>query len=156
MCDSVEFRQKTDECAERPLTYCLLETSLCASCGWLMTKPKGLFFQNSADYVAPWPGLALGGTFERALAVQSSFMLPPCLVPSHDALSSGANTLGKRPRVWVVLQRCRSSFLPFRSCCAAQWRETGVRDSGRADPGHEGVEAAGIRRLQGVHHGEIA
>jgi hypothetical protein len=71
-------------------------------------------------------------------AVQSSFMLPPCLVPSDVALSSGANTPGKRPRVWVVLERCRSSFLPIHSCCAAQ-RETGVRDCGRADPGHEGV-----------------
>ena len=72
------------------------------------------------------------------------------------ALSPRANTLGKRPRVWVVLQSGRSCLRPLHSCCVPQRRETGVRDNGGADPGHEGVEAAGIRRLQGLHHGEIA
>src|SRR5438876_11677752 len=83
-------------------------------------------------------------------------MLPPCLVPSHVALSSGANTPGKRPRVWLVLQRCRSSLLRLRSCRDAQRGETSARRaSGRADPGYEAVEAARIRGLQGIHHGEI-
>jgi len=146
MCDSVEFRQKTDECAERPLTYCLLETSLCTSLGWrgLCPNPRVLFFQNSADYVPPWAGLVFGGTLERTLAVQSSFMPPPVscaisrcfIVRGEHAWQKATHTGGTSSLSSLLFSPPR---LPRRS--TGERLVLGEAVVGRI-PGHEGVETA--------------
>src|SRR2546426_449492 len=82
-------------------------------------------------------------------------MLPPCLVPSHVAFyRPGRTRLAKGHAYGWYFSVVVPPF--FASARAAQRGETSARRaSGRADPGYEAVEAARIRGLQGIHHGEI-
>jgi len=139
MCDSVEFSQKTVECTEHPLRYAKPAVRLVRRANEAaFVQP--IFFSKTQRITAPsLPGLVLGGTFERTLAVQRSFMLPRvCAI--YVLYLPGRTRLAK-PRVWWYFSVVVPPFFPSSLAARLNGKDLCSRGSGRRMPGHEGVEA---------------